>query len=68
MLNRIFKCIGWFLSTICVFYTVDSIVYDHQWSGNVPNLLFAFYKAVGLFIGLAIYFFWFKRSNKTKIS
>lgn len=63
MLNRIFKSTGWFLSTICVFYTVDSIVYEYQWSGNVPNLLFAFYKAVGLFMGLAIYFFWLKKKK-----
>lgn len=69
MLDRIFKCTGWFLSTICVFYTVDSIIYEYQWSVNVPNLSFAFYKAVGLSMGLAIFFFWLKkRRNKTKES
>lgn len=61
MWNRIVKCASWFLSAICVFYTVSSLMYEEEWSRIAPNLLDAFYKAIGLSVGLIIYFVWLKK-------
>lgn len=63
MLNKVVKYTGWFLAVICVFYAVSSIVYEQGWSNNEPSLLDALYKAVGLTVGLVVYWLWFKKKD-----
>lgn len=63
MLDRIIKFVGWFLSAICVFYTIESMVHQWGWSSREPELLFAFYKTLCMFCGFAIYFKWIKKGK-----
>lgn len=63
MLNKVVKYTGWFLAVICVFYAVSSIVYEQGWNNNEPSLLDALYKAVGLTVGLVVYWLWFKKKD-----